>query len=158
MRGGLCPAGPEPIYSQGREGGSPGQRTPVLPSSLFSGLAGSWNPAQCREQGHQRNTGASVVSAACMGGGDMWGGLFTRSPSPQDVMGLWWRGREALLRAGKLFCPLVPTESGSPSTGREAWPTWGWGGSLHAKALCSLWPAGPLEACRPLGGPPGEGH
>lgn len=43
--------------------------------------------------------------------------MFTRSPNPQDIMGLWGRGREALLRAGKLFCPLVPTESGSPSMG-----------------------------------------
>lgn len=115
MRGGLCPAGLEPIYSQGREGGGPGQRTPVLPSSLFSGLAGSWSPAQCREQGHQRNTGASVVSAAWMGGGDTWGGLFTRSPSPQDVIELWWRGREALLRAGKLFCHSCPLSLAAPA-------------------------------------------
>lgn len=43
MRGGLCPAGPEPIYSQGREGGSPGQRTPVLPS-CSQGLQGHGTP------------------------------------------------------------------------------------------------------------------
>lgn len=56
-----------------------------------------------------RGTGALVVSAAWMGGGDMWRGLFTRSPNPQDVMGLWWRAGR--LRSGQgnfsaHSCPL----------------------------------------------------
>lgn len=79
-----------------------------------------------------------------------------QEPKPPGCHGTVVEGREAPLRAGKLFCPLVPTESGSRSTGGGCPGQRGVGVEVctprHLQFLVSTAPGG-LQA---LGRSPGE--
>lgn len=133
MRSRLCPAGPEPAYSQGRvEAQIRGPLYCLLPCS--QGLRGhrtctmqrAGSPEELGPQEHIRNAwmGGAATRVSCSG-----------SPNPRiswDCGG----GQEAPLRAGKLFCCSCP-RVWQPLLyeARVPWPTWGWVGSLHARHL-----------------------